>query len=306
MKQMNRYLSEDFGLEPDYAGTAGGDPGMSLGDALGKTGDSSVPARLKKAAEKTEGWLTTNVFTPIQDALSYIGSSFSAVWSLLMDWYERGKALVMSLFGKGPSTDPSDPLYQTGIPRAVVQSPSAGQVAVVVLLLAGAVIGLYYLCKYIYKKVKNWKNKKKSLSEGKTLLMKSYTNLVKLSESGASGSSKGNALVNKARECADKVVKYAPSEIAEPVEECVTKFNQSADKLYAKSLSEGLFKPTPQQIFLQQYAQQSAKAKDPTASLNERIQAQKFVRLNKDRYVTLKAQNKNPSLLSLGNMAGLW
>lgn len=257
---MNRYLSEDFGLEPDYAGTAGGDPGMSLGDAWGKTGwpslpnaedafkgkkyahgkgwDYTVPVKLKKAAEKTEGWLTTNVFTPIQDALSYIGSSFSAVWSLLMDWYERGKALVMSLFGKGSSTlDPSDPLYQTGIPRAVVKSPSAGQVAVVVLLLAGAVIGLYYLCKYIYKKVKNWRNKKKSLSEGKTLLMKSYTNLVKLSESGASGSSKGNALVNKARECADKVVKYAPPEIEEPVKKCVTKFNQSADKLYAKSLS---------------------------------------------------------------------
>lgn len=256
MKQMNRYLSEDFGLESDYAGTAGGDPGMSLGDAWGKTGwpslpnaedafkgkkyapgkgwDYTVPVKLKKAAEKTEGWLTTNVFTPIQDALSYIGSSFSAVWSLLMDWYERGKSLVMSLFGKGPSTDP---LYQTGIPSAVVKSPSAGQVAVVVLLLAGAVIGLYYLCKYIYKKVKNWRNKKKSLSEGKTLLMKSYTNLVMLSESGASGSSKGNALVNKAMECADKVGKYAPSEIAEPVNACVTAFKQKTRKLHANSLS---------------------------------------------------------------------
>ena len=274
---MNRYLSEDFGLEPDYVGTAGGDPGVGAwgsiksalsGSMKGKAKKISLPSnnvdidlsgaesgfygkdlsnpsmslKVSKAVEKTEGWLTTNVFTPIQDALSYIGSSFSAVWSLLMDWYERGKALVMSLFGKGPSeADPLDPLYQTGVPSAAIKSPSAGQVAVVVLLLAGAVIGLYYLCKYIYKKVKNWRNKKKSLSEGKALLMKSYKNLVMLSESGASGSSKGNAFVNKAMECADKVEKYAPSEIAAPVKKCVTAFKQKASKLNAKALSEGLF-----------------------------------------------------------------
>ena len=237
MKQMNRYLSEDFGLEPDYAGTAGGDPGMSMGDAWGSIkglpnaedafkgkaylkGEGWGSGKVKRAVEKTEGWLTTNVFTPIQDALSYIGSSFSAVWSLLMDWYERGKALVMSLFGKGPSkTDPLDPLYQTGVPGAAIKSPSAGQVAVVVLLLAGAVIGLYYLCKYIYKKVKNWKNKKKSLSEGRTLLMKSYTNLVMLSESADSLGKKGNTLVNNARGRVNTLHKLAKAipEVAGPV-----------------------------------------------------------------------------------------
>jgi uncharacterized protein YoxC len=258
MKQMNRYLSEDFGLEPDYAGTAGGDPGMSLGDAWGKTGwpslpnaedafkgkkyapgkgwDYTVSVKLKKAAEKTEGWLTTNVFTPIQDALSYIGSSFSAVWSLLMDWYERGKSLVMSLFGKGPSkTDPLDPLYQTGVPSAAIKSPSAGQVAVVVLLLAGAVIGLYYLCKYIYKKVKNWKNKKKSLSEGKTLLMKSYTNLVMLSESADSLGKKGNTLVNNAQGRVNALHKLAKAipEVAGPVNALTKKFSSALNKLEA-------------------------------------------------------------------------
>lgn len=170
------------------------------------------------------------------DSISYVKVAFDTVFTFISSWAKKAWFLISEIFGHkaGGYLLSKDKLISKLISNTDVADyysakmelfkPTFNQWLVVCIIFSALIIALYFICKWIYKKIKNRKNSKKALSESMKVQYTSYCLGIPFIESESSAYSKVMKLKNYSDTCAEKISKYILPENSKEVSKLLTQY----------------------------------------------------------------------------------